>query len=310
MNIIRPKTFDEFVGKPELKHKLETFIKASKLNKTSLQHTLIYGPPGVGKTSIAIILANALNTKIKVLQATHLQKTSDLLNALSIINKGDVLFIDEIHALNIQLMEFLFPLMEDFSVNLILGKEFNSRITKMKMPDFTLIGATTQYGKILNALEERFGIVINIDYYEEKEIIEIIENRLRINNVILKNEEIKILAKNSRYTPRLALRITDRICDYKMIDKNLKIEQILKSLEIYEYGLTKQDLIYLKALNQKNKSPLGIKSISLITNIDQITLENKIEPFLLKIGLIEKTIRGRVINQKGKNYLKNANFFF
>ena len=309
MNVIRPKTFSEFIGKENIKDRLQTFIQASIIKKQQLSHTLLYGPPGVGKTSIAMILANSLNTKIKILQAPHLQRPSDLLNALSILNKGDLLFIDEIHALAPNLMEILFPLMEDFSIDIVLGKEFNSKITRMKLPAFTLIGATTQFGKILNPLEERFGIIIHLDYYQFDEIQGIVENHMKKIGLKITDDEFRQLVRNCRCTPRTALRLTERVADYKLLNPNIEVKEILKRLEVYDYGLTKQDINYLRSLAATPSNPLGIKSLSLIIGVDINTLETKIEPYLLKIGLINKTSRGRLITKEGLSYLKNNPLF-
>ncbi|WP_027119956.1 Holliday junction branch migration DNA helicase RuvB [[Mycoplasma] testudinis] len=308
MNTTRPKSFSEFVGKDNVKNQLQTFIQASLLKKQQLTHTLFYGPPGVGKTSLAIILANTLNVKIKILQAPHIQKPSDLLNALSIINKGDVLFIDEIHALPPNIMEILFPLMEDFSIDIVMGKEFNSKMTRMKLPTFTLVGATTQFGRILNPLEERFGIVVHLDYYEFAEIKKIVEKHLTALNLKMNEKEVDCLVSCCRYTPRTAIRLVERLADYKLINKNISIDEILQQLQIYDLGLNQQDINYLKVLAANVNTPLGAKSISLITGIDIMTLETKLEPFLLKIQLIRKTARGRVIDQKGIAYLKSHHF--
>ncbi|WP_036448679.1 Holliday junction branch migration DNA helicase RuvB [Mycoplasmoides pirum] len=304
-NNYRPKNFKEFVGKDSLKTQLKTFIEAAKIKKQSLPHILFYGPPGVGKTTLANIIANSLNSKLKIIQATNIEKISELLNIFSLINKNDIIFIDEIHALDQKLIEFLFPIMEDFSVDVVIGKEFNSKITRMKIPEFTLIGATTYYGKIINPFEERFGIVINIDYYslnEIKELIKNINNNLKLN---LTDKEIEIISNNCKFTPRLAIRLIKQIYDYRIIHPKISIFKILKELNINDLGITNQDIQYLQTL--KNNGTLGLKSLSLINNLDSQTIETKIEPPLIKLNLIEKTIKGRKISNIGLKYLEKIN---
>lgn len=307
MNLIRPNNFSEFVGKDNIKSQLQIFITSCKIKNETLPHVLFYGPPGVGKTSLAMIVANELQSKIKIIQAPQFQKTTDLLNIFSLINKNDVIFIDEIHALDPKMMEILFPAMEDFKVDILIGKEFNSKITRMKIPKFTLIGATTQYGKILSPLEERFGIVINIDHYTIYEIKKIIKNKIKFTNLSFSEEEIDIIANHSRFIPRTAIRLIDRICDYKLIEPNIEIQKIIQQMNIYDNGLVQQDINYLLALD-KHKI-LGVKSIQSITGIDTLTIEIKIEPFLIKLNLIEKTIKGRKLSDKGKKYIKKIKYF-
>ncbi|QZX49034.1 Holliday junction branch migration DNA helicase RuvB [Mycoplasma sp. E35C] len=305
MKLARPKNFDEFIGKVELKQKLLTFINASINQNKALDHVLFYGPPGVGKTSLAQIIANELKSKIKILQASQIQKPADLLNAFSLLSKNDVLFIDEIHSLNPTIMELLFPIMEDYVVDILIGKEFNSKFTRMKLPPFTLIGATTMYGRIIDPLEERFGILLKLDYYQDEEIYEIIKAANLKDKIKLNDHECQTIAINSKGTPRNALRIYKRVMDFKLFNPNEKIDVILNKLNIHKYGLSNLDLEYLKAFDNNPKLYLGLKSISLISGIDPFTIESKIEPYLIKLNLIKKTLKGRQITNKAVTYLED-----
>lgn len=311
MNNGRPKTFAEFIGKQTIKARLTTLIEACTKKKGPFPHTLFYGPAGVGKTTLAGIIANTLGVKLRVLQGTNVEKTADLLNVLSLINKHDVLFIDEIHALDKRVMEFLFPAIEDFVIDVVLGKEFNSKLTRMKLPPFTLIGATTELGRIVGPLEERFGNVVHLDYYTQTEIGTIIERRIQQTSKIkLSAAEINLIAQNSRYVPRNALRLTDRIIDYRIVNEKMQIPEIMTALDIKAGGISSLDLQYLNELAKRagtRDGILGIKALSLITGIDPLTIETKIEPFLLKMNFIEKTYRGRKITPNGTAYLKQLN---
>ncbi|MDC4183056.1 Holliday junction branch migration DNA helicase RuvB [Mycoplasma bradburyae] len=293
MKLTRPTNFNEFIGKNELKEKLLTFINASISQNKSLDHVLFYGPPGVGKTSLAQIIANELKSKIKILQASQIQKPSDLLNAFSLLSKNDVLFIDEIHSLNPAIMELLFPVMEDYVIDILIGKDFNSKFTRMKLPPFTLIGATTMYGRIIDPLEERFGILLKLDYYQDEEIFEIIKTANAKDKIKLSDDEIQSIALNSKGTPRNALRIYKRVMDFKLFNKKENIHQILEKLNIHKFGLSNLDLEYLKVFENNPKQYLGLKSLSLISGIDGFTIESKIEPYLIKLCLIKKTSKGR-----------------
>ncbi|AFQ04194.1 Holliday junction DNA helicase RuvB [Mycoplasmoides genitalium M6320] len=304
LQIKPPNTFDEFVGKQEIISQIQLSIKASKLNKTQLDHILLYGPPGVGKTTLARLIANELKTKLQIIQGGYLQKPSDFLNAISLIKKGDVLFIDEIHAVAPNVMELMYPVMDVFKIQVLIGKDFNSKIVEMKVNPFTLIGATTQLGKIINPLEDRFGVILNINYYSNAEIEKMVSIYGKQMKLELNSNEISAITEHSKQTPRIAIRIVRRIFEQKIVNKKIDLEGLFKNLMIYKNGLQSIDVQYLEVLNRQNE-PQGIKSISSMLGIDRHTIENKIEPFLLRENMIQKTKKGRIITNSGREYLVN-----
>ncbi len=305
LQIKPPNNFAEFVGKQEIINQIQLSIKASRINKAQLDHILLYGPPGVGKTTLARLIASEMNTKLQIIQGGHLQRPSDFLNAVSLIKKGDVLFVDEIHAVAPSVMELMFPVMDDFRVQVLIGKDFNSKMVEMKVNPFTWIGATTQFGKIINPLEDRFGMILNIDYYSNQEIERIVSIYGEQMELELKPEEITQITQHSKQTPRIAIRIVKRLFEQKIVNKKIDLAALFKSLMIYKNGLQSIDVQYLKALNGQYE-PQGIKSICSMLGIDKSTVENKIEPFLLRENMIQKTKKVRIITRTGRNYLTSC----
>jgi Holliday junction DNA helicase RuvB len=305
---LRPTNLAEFKGKPELKDNLKIYINSCLAEKRPLDHCLLYGLPGTGKTSLAHIIANELQCHIKIVQGSSIQKNIDIINLAMTLNEFDILFIDEIHAINPQCVELLYSIMEDFVIDIALGKDFNSKITRIKVPQFTLIGATTLLGKISEPLEERFGIIFNIKNYQVEEIVEIIKTSTSKLTLQLDEKEILTLAKNSKGIPRNANRLVKRVRDFRISDPNLSLKYILKKLQIIESGLDVDDFNYLRILKNANR-PLGLKSISQIMNIDTYTIETKIEPFLLQCEFAQRNVNGREITTTGiklvDKYLKN-----
>lgn len=300
---IRPQTLSEFFGKDIIKNNLKIFINASIKENRILDHLLFYGQAGTGKTTLAFIVANVLKRKIKIIQGTQLKQISDLINFISLVTEGDVIFIDELHAMNVECMETLYSIMEDFTIDILIGRDKNAKSTRVDLPHFTLIGATTNANKILKPLFQRFGINFYFECYEENEIEKIISRSSKLQKINLTEEQIEIIASYSKGNPRIANRLVKRINDY-FVSGIRNLNEIFTLLDIHEYGLEKIDIIYLQALYQ-NDDFMGLKSLNIMTNIDQPTIENQIEPFLITKKLISKTPRGRMINQKGRDILLN-----
>jgi Holliday junction DNA helicase RuvB len=300
---LRPTNLDEFKGKPELKENLKIYLRSCLAQNKALDHCLLYGLPGTGKTSLAHIIANELKRKIRIVQGSSIQKNIDIINLAMTLNEFDILFIDEIHAINPQCVELLYSIMEDFVIDIALGKDFNSKITRIKIPQFTLIGATTLLGKISQPLEERFGIVFNIKTYELEDIVEILEVCAQKLELSLTDKELNTIAENTKGIPRNAIRLIRRVKDFRISNEKLSINAILKKLQIISKGLDVDDLNYLKSIKNANR-PLGLKTISQIINIDSYTVETKVEPYLLQKQYIHRSINGRELTTKGLKFIE------
>lgn len=294
----------DFIGKEEIKQNLLIYINSAITSKVSLEHCLLYGLPGTGKTTLAKIIANELKSQIKIVQGSTIQKPIDVINILLTINDNNVIFIDEIHAINKCCFELLYPAMEEGYIDLNIGKDFNAKLTRIKLPNFTLIGATTSLGMLPQALEDRFGIIFNLSSYSDEEISSIIKMYASKYNLKFNDEDLNLIVKASKGIPRVSYKLVRRINDFIIHDHNYKIEEILKKLGyIYEeYDIN--DIKYLNALNIQDH-PIGIKTISQIIEIDEQTIILKIEPYLLKQKLIAKTNNGRSITKLGYDLLIN-----
>lgn len=301
---LRPKTLDEFIGKDRIKNALKTYILSSIKQNKQLDHILLFGQAGVCKTTLASIIANELKTKIHYIQGPGIQMISDVLDIVSMITEGDVVFIDEVHKINVKIIELFYSLMEDFVIDIKLGKELNTQYSRLSVPKFTLICSTTDIGKLPQPFLDRFGINIYFDPYDKSEIIKII-NSIAIKTMsCLNDNELNSIAEYSKGIPRIAINVLNRYYDHKLIDKNANEKNIFESIGIYSKGLNQIDIMYLNVLNNYKNKAIGIRSLSQHLGIDDKTIENTIEPYLLRIGFIHKCSNGRVITTDGQEYLK------
>ncbi len=306
---IRPSKFEEYIGQNEIKENLKVFIKAALMRNESLDHVLLYGPPGLGKTTLAHIIANEMGANIKTATGPSIEKTGDLAAILSSLEPGDVLFIDEIHRMPSFIEEVLYPAMEDYHLDLIMSNEGGSKSVRLPLPPFTLVGATTRAGDLTSPLRDRFGIVNKLEYYTTDELSQIVKRTSKVLDTNIDNSAAKEIALRSRKTPRIANRLFKRVRDFSMvigtgeIDLDITVES-LKKLNVDKYGLDSIDKEYLEALiNRFNGGPVGIETISSSIGEEVTTIEDVIEPFLLQEGFIKRTKRGRVVTEKAYKHL-------
>ena len=316
LNLARPVTFQEFIGQEKLKSSLRIAIDASIYRKEPLEHTLLYGQPGLGKTTLAFLIANEMNTKCRIATAPAIERPRDIVGLLLGLKEGEVLFIDEIHRLNRLTEELLYSAMEDFRLDLTMGANRGARCRTINLPRFTLIGATTKLASISAPLRDRFGLSQKIEFYTHAELKQIIVNFSKLLNLNLEDEASYNLAKISRGTPRIALRLLRRVRDYaqvvqktNVISLNL-IKKALSSFQIDEKGLDSLDRQYIYFLNQNNNIPIGLDSIAAGLGDDSSMLESVVEPYLIQIGFLRRTARGRLLTALGKKYIdsKDDNF--
>ena len=307
---IRPQSLKEYVGQEEITSNLKVFIEASKIRNESLDHVLLYGPPGLGKTTLAHIIANELGVNIKTASGPSIEKSGDLAAVLSTLEPGDVLFIDEIHRMPKFIEEILYPAMEDFEMDLVLNSDGKSRNIKIDLPPFTLVGATTRAGDISAPLRDRFGIVSKLQYYSEDELCRIVSRTSRVLDMPIDEDAARLIAKRCRKTPRIANRLFKRVRDFALVEGYEKItlelaDRSLKRLKVDEYGLDSVDIEYLTSLITKfNGGPVGVETIATSIGEEVSTIEDVVEPFLLQEGFIKRTPRGRMACEKAYDHLK------
>ena len=306
---IRPENLEEYVGQSEVKENLNIFIKAAKLREEPLDHVLLYGPPGLGKTTLAFIIANELGSNIKTASGPSIEKSGDLAAVLSNLEPGDVLFIDEIHRMPRFVEEILYSAMEDFTLDIVIGTENSSRNIKIDLPPFTLVGATTRAGDLTSPLRDRFGIINKLNYYTVDELKKIAIRTSKVLNCVIDEDAAIELARRSRGTPRICNRLFKRVRDFAMVMGNgsidLNITKLaLDKLKVDELGLDETDYNLLKSIIEKfNGGPVGIEAIASSIGEEQTTIEDVYEPYLLQTGLLKRTTRGRMVTEKAYNHL-------
>jgi holliday junction DNA helicase ruvB len=302
-NSIRPKWLNEYIGQDKVKEKLDIFIKSSLERKEPLDHVLLQGPPGLGKTTLSSIIANELGVNLRVTSGPAIERPSDLASILTNLQYGDVLFIDEIHRINRSVEEILYSAMEDFVLDIIVGKGPNAQSIRIDLEKFTLIGATTRSGMLSAPLRDRFGVMLSLNLYSAEDLTTIIKRSADILNIEIDNQGAYEIAKRSRGTPRIANRLLKRVRDYAIVKKDKRIDhetskEGLNLLEIDEMGLDTMDKKIIITMYQNfNGGPVGIDTIAASTGIENVTIEDVYEPYLLQIGFLSRTPRGRVLTR-------------
>jgi Holliday junction DNA helicase RuvB len=306
---LRPKKLNDFIGQKNIKQNLSIFIQAAKARTEALDHVLLYGPPGLGKTCLAHIIAHEMNVNIHITAGPAIEKSGDIAAILSNLSEHDILFIDEIHRLNRVIEEVLYPAMEDFSLDIIIGKGPSAKTLRLDLPKFTLIGATTKMSLLSSPLRDRFGNIIHLNYYPQNDIKEIISRTAKILNIEIDQNACLLIAERARHTPRIANRLLKRIRDYaqikgKGIINTYMANECLKMLQIDHAGLDNIDRVLLKTIiNKFNGGPVGLNTLSAATGEELATIEDIYEPFLIQKGFIERTPRGRRATKSAYEHL-------
>lgn len=310
---LRPTRLKQYIGQSSIKNNLEVFIKAAKLREEPLDHVLLFGPPGLGKTTLSNIIANEMDVNIRTVSGPSLDRPGDLAAILYGLQPGDVLFIDEIHRLSSTVEEVLYSAMEDFFIDIIIGKGDEARSIRIDLPPFTLVGATTRAGSLTGPLRDRFGVHLRLEYYNENDLKEIIIRTAEVLNTKIDDESATELAKRSRGTPRVANRLLKRVRDFQQVNEDEQIyiettKQALQLLQVDAEGLDYIDHKMMRCIiNQYNGGPVGLDTIAVSIGEERVTIEDVYEPFLIQKGFIERTPRGRKATAYAYEHFKNFN---
>ena len=306
---LRPSSWDEYIGQEKIKKNLKIFIEASKKRQEALDHILFFGPPGLGKTTIANIIASEMSANIKTTAAPMIEKAGDLAALLTNIEEGDILFIDEIHRMSPAIEEILYPAMEDFRLDIIIGSGPAAQTVKIDLPRFTLIGATTRAGMLSNPLRERFGMHFRMQFYTPEELASIVTQASKKLEKVARSDAAVEMAKRSRGTPRIALRLLKRVRDFAEVldEEEISLERAkyaLDQLGVNNLGFDEQDIQLLELLVSAKNKPMGLSTIGAALSEDEGTIEDVLEPYLIANGYIERTARGRIATQKSYEHFK------
>ncbi len=306
---LRPKTLKEYVGQDTIKANLKIFMSAAKKRNEAIEHVLLHGSPGLGKTTLAHIIAREMGVNIRVTSGPAIERAGDLGSILTNLEDRDIIFIDEIHRLNRVVEETLYPAMEEYGIDIVLGKGLGARTMRLDLPKFTLIGATTQISKLSSPLRDRFGNTFRLDYYADKDIEQILQRSAKILRIPIEAEAVKEIARRSRKTPRIANRLLKRVRDYAEMENDGQVtiastQTALEMLEIDKFGLDKTDRLILQTIIDKySGGPVGLNTIAASTSEEMDTIMEVYEPFLLQLGFLARTTRGRVVTKPAYDHL-------